>query len=220
MGTKYNVCHLRQIAVARLLHAIPVTLNGFDEYNIEADIADWEESMVTACITLANECKVPALLPFSLWIRTPETASQISELFGDASEVQSVVTEDGRRYCTDAATYRVCMEAGWYLMERRQENLSRAVEFECLDPSVPCRLQDFALYLSQCLRKNPRNLDNVWLLEAGVGRDWWFSTFDLCAECAGKAEELWEEGRVKTWDELPKFYGLAPWDELLAESKA
>jgi hypothetical protein len=37
----------------------------------------------------------------------------------------------------------------------------------------------------------------------------------LCSSCVGVGEQHHSEGTKRLWKELPSFFGLSPWEELL-----
>jgi hypothetical protein len=58
--------------------------------------------------------------------------------------------------------------------------------------------------------------DSVALLEPEAYNETMME--ELCTPCRRGAEKHWAERRKKVWDELPSYFCLPPWEELLASS--
>jgi hypothetical protein len=213
LGTKYGVAYFRQIAVARLLQAIPTTLDQYLELQKgPATVFEGQGHMDTMLVVLhlARECNLPALLPCCLWFWTA-ISGELSREYRPGTVGSSFTTEDGRLYALDVDTYSLCLSAGWQLDERRRKTIT-ATLMTCGHDDHSC-FEDATQLLEDLLRDRDINVLQM------LGMTWWGSEFDLCDACAEKAAELWDMGRRATWKVLPSFYELAPWEELLAGSQ-
>jgi hypothetical protein len=219
MGTKYHVAYLRKLGVSKLLTAIPLTMDTFSAYAPHKLVKDWDKYTPLACLVLARECDVPAILPFCLWDTTPELPDDVKEYLG--SHASRYVTEDGMAYNLDADTKLTCLNAGWVMSQRRQDNISWAVaEFECERKQPHCRGDGYVLALAGMLRGYPRpDQEGSISIFDNVSVRRWQSAFQLCTTCADEARGRWCTRTKETWDALPNYYGLASWEELIAASQ-
>jgi hypothetical protein len=214
LGTKYNVAYFRQIAVARLIQAIPTTLDQYTNLVQEDDtpVFGGQENQQTMLVVLhlARECNVPAVLPCCLWYWTPVAGRYNQENY-PGKDNSSFITEDGRVYALDFETYSLCLAAGWRMDDYRRKLLLTALincreEYEC----ESC-LSNVSETLSAIDRSFFIFLENIDLTR-------WANDFRLCDDCAECAGNEWDRGRKVSWDTLPSYYGLASWHELLAAS--
>jgi hypothetical protein len=224
LGTKYGVAYFRQMTVARLLQAIPTTLDQYAQLVDESDTPlfaglDREQTMLVV-LHLARECNLPALLPCCLWYWTP-MCGQLNRQYRPGADNTSFTTEDGRVYALDLETYSLCLAAGWRLDDSRRRLIESTLMncgckgHICLGNASP-RLLEYLLRDPNTLTAQGQSF--IYLLE-NIGSAWWTAEFGLCDVCANRADELWDTGRKESWDTLPSYYELAPWKELLAASE-
>jgi hypothetical protein len=213
LGSKYNVTYFRQIAVARLLQAIPTTLERYtDVEDGDASMFQGHEKMETMMIVLhlARECNLPALLPCCLWYWTP-VCGLYNQENRPGKDNSSFTTEDGRVYALDFETHSLCLAAGWRMDDRRRKILNTAL-MNCragLDCDSCLRdVSETLLAIDRCSFAFLENIDSTRCA----------NELYLCDECAAWASGEWYRGRKVSWDTLPSYYGLAPWHELLAAS--
>jgi hypothetical protein len=209
---------LRDVAVARLVQLFP---HEYEAYVArEQDEWPYEESCkhemgALIFIILARECNIPAVLPCCLFALTPDFGDDISK-----STVGAGCTlEDGRTYVLDQDTYSLCIRAGWRLSDLRQHLISDALSsVVCVGPS--CRdVHTMTREKEQLLQSPTLSEGSLILLLEHIKPQWWMHEFQICDPCGDVAAETWNLGNLKTWDQLPEYYGLAPWDELVATSQ-
>jgi hypothetical protein len=216
LGTKYGVTYLRDVAVARLVELFPHEFEAY--FAREQDEWPYEESCEEGAlifIILARECNIPAVLPCCLFALTPDFGDDISKLTVGAA----CTLEDGRTYELDPDTYSLCIRAGWRLSDLRQRLISDALSTVlCVGPS--CRdARTMTREKEQLLRSPTLSEGSLMRLLEPIDSHWWVREFKLCDRCGNVAAAIWKLGQLKTWDQLPEYYGLAPWDELVAASQ-
>jgi hypothetical protein len=223
LGTKYGVAYFRRIAVARLLQAVPTTLDQYAKLEKNANASfegQSKKETMLAGLHLARECNVPALLPCCLWFWTP-ACGQLNREYLPGGEKSSFATEDGRVYALDLETYSLCLAAGWRLDGYRRRLIESAVtncdydDDSCMEDASP-RLMDHLLRDREALTLQHRSF--IYLFEK-IDWAWWSFDFRLCQPCAERINALWNTGREESWDALPGYYELAPWEELLVASE-
>jgi hypothetical protein len=215
MGTKYGVPYFRRLATAKLTAIYPSTLAGYYAISTEdpgtPHVQDYHHGMAYMALSLARECGVSAITPCCLWYAiTPIDGSEFDKFYDNLS----FESEDGRVYCVDTDTKLQCVKAGWALETERITFLAKHVVGRGHTPKCD---QSCLRSPSQHLMLEPSYLP-LFLSPAGL-RERWTEDWELCSPSAREAEKKWSTRMEELWTKLPSYYGLAPWEELIATSQ-
>jgi hypothetical protein len=214
MGTKYGVPYFRRLAVAKLTAMCPSKL--VDHHAVGSNdgslyVADYKNAMAPMALSLARECSVPSIIPCCLWYHITSIDGSGMDEFFDSIGFQS---EDGRFYGVDADTKFQCVKAGWAMETERMVFLAEHVMGRGHTPECD----------QTCLR-NPKQYQMLlpgklmlFTLPAYL-RVLWTKVWRLCDRSASEAEKTWGTRMEELWTQLPGYYGLAPWEELIATSQ-
>jgi hypothetical protein len=213
MGTKYEVSHLRKLAIARLRYMFPSDLGDFKHRHSDYKMDFGSGLQFTiAAMSLARTCSVPSIVPLCFLLNIWATASETMESRALCKE--GVYTaEDGTVYRVSPEDSELCIIGAWKLAERQ-----RQVFYASYKPTL-C-LSNFEGCQSYHLH--------------GIGVDPQFTTpsnsapashiftesphkhVALCAQCLSEVDSSWKEEVSATWRALPSYFDLSPWEELLA----
>jgi hypothetical protein len=120
------------------------------------------------------------------------------------------VTEDGQHYSLDSATRFTILLGAWQLADARRAFLPAAFETRCFrrPPCTPSANTRLIILLS--------HPESIWTdADAGPLPAIDFLQSGMCTECALPASRNWETRRAAIWQDLPSYFSLPPWDELI-----
>ncbi|KAJ7613650.1 hypothetical protein DFH06DRAFT_1109159 [Mycena polygramma] len=194
LGRKYELHAAYASALARLTAAFPSSL---DEYIV----AHWRKNIlcsgraeiVTDTILLCRELDLPQLLPAAFWFLAihseslGENITRISQ--ADRDKILAALTPLRTAHAT-------------YLFQWLDKKITSP---DCDEPDI-------------CPQKKLEYSVKLWKPPGAVP---WFSwpknaSSGLCSPCVALGKKHHSEGAKRLWKELPSFFGLPAWEELLA----
>ncbi|KAG5645267.1 hypothetical protein DXG03_006569 [Asterophora parasitica] len=199
LGHKYQVTHLSKIALRHLTTAYPTTLQG------------WDSRLETRTF--------------------PSTKS-----FNDEFQLLRAVLKHGASWALPALFYScgaypmqeildstVWIEAGDLLLEKNLCLLGYAEQFAASLKVMRFLVQPTPSDCSDRLKCYPSRLTwfdmvDTWRpsipLEIWDEGDWKRYAREVCAACLEESRRAHRKARAAVWENLPKTYRLAPWDQL------
>ncbi|KIM80651.1 hypothetical protein PILCRDRAFT_822380 [Piloderma croceum F 1598] len=203
LGTKYEFRQLRTEAVKRLTFEFPSQFNRLDSgiHIIGAN------DLVFRAITLARETNMLFVLPCAMAICCQSyTIRDLLNGVGSPDYPYIVLsTEDQRAYLS-----------GWYDLIHMQAKET----FKWLDPHMRDTLFPDCVSRARCTKARARVLYSIGMSHP-ISLCNPFSRFDwemvMCVNCTIVSKVQHARGRKNIWIDLPSFFGLPGWDELLKE---
>jgi hypothetical protein len=170
------------------------TSNIMDQHVLFNDPQDGDRrgEIAIDTIVLARELDLPFLLPAALWFSSTHLATWTHK------NIRSLTDADRNTIISATPPLRVAFAD--YLYGWLDETLIRSAD------CTTCR--HVKLLYSLKLWKPPGGkLTFNWRLGAAES---------LCRRCVDVGRQHHSEGAKRLWKELPSFFGLSPWEELLA----
>jgi hypothetical protein len=210
MGTKYEVSRLRKIAIARLRHIFPPDLDGYRSHFMESVGLNSQLPFTIAAISLARTCNVPSIAPLCFLTNTWMIASHTLENRA-LRNGRTYADKDGTLYTVSPEDSDLCLSGAWKFAERRRQIFHSVYKTHTTCHTEGC--DHHALRLLE----NPQFLADLDPMPAAdlFMKDF-LQLWELCARCESVLGPAWEEAVTAAWRDLPSYFDLPPWEELLA----
>jgi hypothetical protein len=199
LSAKYDIPHLRLNAISQLSIHYPTTLAAWDKRPTALLPGSFSPFAV---LDLARLLDIPQILPAAFFDCSTQSNDAFLKSIMQRSTPGSPTTND----------VRICLNARQDLLEA---TFTRAYAFLLRDSDILCRKA------GSCAEGKLRWLTTAF---ATQGRDplaiqvkW--SHSQLCGYCLSQAKEDYTKARQKLWDDLPSYFSLPPWDQLLQTSE-
>ncbi|KAJ7661029.1 hypothetical protein B0H17DRAFT_1337283 [Mycena rosella] len=201
LGKKYRIQPLYDNALLRLQYAFPSSYEEYVKSNVATKIlfANPTNSRVPQCeiaidtIVLARELDVPSLLPISFWL----AATRIELL--SAHDSPSLSDADRKILMSSSKPLRIAHAS--YLYGWLDEN---HINPDCTRPPT-CAINKTRLALKLW---KPPGVTPAFGWQLGLAKP-------LCESCIAAGLNHHSAGSQQLWRELPSFFGLRSWEELL-----
>ncbi|KAJ7151984.1 hypothetical protein C8R46DRAFT_1357602 [Mycena filopes] len=202
LGRKYAMKPLYDSALARIAFSFPTTLEEFlnsdkNESILFKDALGISRSLgiVVNTVVIVRELDLLHLLPAAFWLlsTTPERLAE--------DDAGLLLASDKRTFLLAAQPLRVAYAD--YLFGWLDESVVSSPD--CSMPQT-CRTAK-TRYSLKLWRPPGLRLRISWQPSAEKG---------LCSSCITVAKKHHRDGQKRLWKELPSFFGLPPWEELLA----
>ncbi|KAJ7773971.1 hypothetical protein B0H16DRAFT_1510574 [Mycena metata] len=201
LGRKYDMKPMYSRALARVTSVFPTSVEEFTacvptKLFVFADPPNAQRlEIVVDTILLARELTLPSLLPSALWYASVNLEAFANRRATSLSEIDRqgiILGGNGAR-----SAYAE------YLFDWLDE--SAVPSPNCIAPK------------SCCARKMKYSL-KLWRPPGSKVRLSWHASAEkgLCTPCITLGKKHHSEGRKRFWKELPSFFNLPSWDELLA----
>ncbi|KAJ7467120.1 hypothetical protein FB451DRAFT_1340546 [Mycena latifolia] len=195
LSTKYMVVSLRARCIALLQKRFPASFGDYEAMAADPARKHYKSDDVMRAVRLAQECRVPALLPYAYYAVARMGLARIAaDTAGDVSWREKAVCLVGRER-----------------MRWAQMSLSHSFLFafqpapRCTTPTCP---------LGRGPQKEWRSVEAARAPHP-LRRFTRWAEMNVCGECVAHAQAQHEAGRAEVWTHLPVIFELAPWDELL-----
>lgn len=204
LGTKYEFRQLRTEAVKRLTFEFPSQLNRLETQHSGTRIIG-ANGLVFRAITLARETNMLFVLPCAMAICCQSyTIHDILNGVGSPDYPHMLLSTEDQRACL----------SGWYDLIHMQAKET----FKWLDPHMRDTLFPDCVSRARCTKARARIL---YSMSHPISLCNPFSLFVwemvMCVNCTIISKVQHEKGRTNIWNDLPSFFGLPGWDELLKE---
>ncbi|KAJ7132701.1 hypothetical protein C8R46DRAFT_923984 [Mycena filopes] len=203
LGRKYAIKPLYDDALSRLTAVFPPSLTQYVDSKMsdhiqfpDPDDANRRGQIVIDTIILARELTVPALLPAAFWFaatRLESLAHPHTALLSEADRDRILLA--AKPLSIAYATYLF----GWLDPAATPANCANAAV--CNDAKLK--------YSLKMWRPPGSAMTLYWRTSAAGG---------LCKACVAAGQKQHAEGVRRLWTELPAFFGLPPWAEMLADA--
>jgi hypothetical protein len=213
MGTKYEVSHLRNIAVARLQYIYPSDLSEFQSHYFERQRElSLSRSFTIAAISLARTCNVPSILPLCFLANTWMTASHtLANRILCSGRIYKA--PDGTVYTVSSEDSDLCLAGAWKFAEHRHWVFQVTFTTHTAGQDESCGR---ALLHRVVDDKRQVTTDTPSMPGTHLFTKRFLRPFGLCAKCTSEVELAWKEAISAMWEALPSYFNLPPWQELLA----
>jgi hypothetical protein len=209
LGSKYDVPTLRALSVATLEASCPSTLGAWWSLQQGTRILRYADDY-KIMLHLARECNVPHVVPVCLWQLQPMEPSHHA-LRQLREPVVSSAT--GIEYRLDEATISTMLVAIWKCIERYA-----AIAPQVFIKSDSCLIDEDCTYELGHVRENfSRDYRDILLPMEHIRA---LEMASQCEECDVRNNAKWISLATATWNMLPEFYDLPPWDDLRASLAA
>ncbi|KAJ7025744.1 hypothetical protein C8F04DRAFT_1400402 [Mycena alexandri] len=205
LGHKYKIRPFYDSALSRLRVAFPSSLEEYIDEGTRTKRIVFSDpknvqrgELLVDTILLARELGLLALLPSAFWF----AATHLGFLTRNHTEG---ISDADRNIIMSAAKPLRVAHADYLFGWLDTEAVPVA---DCLTPEG-CRQKK--VQYSLALWKPP-GLSPVFHWRPGAAQG-------LCKQCATIGRKHHDEGAKRLWDELPSFFGLPPWGELLKEEE-
>ncbi|KAJ7458972.1 hypothetical protein FB451DRAFT_1097548 [Mycena latifolia] len=199
LGKKYRIQPLYDNGLLRLKSAFPPTRDEYSQNRSRERISfggpgapGSKSTIAVDTILLARELDIPSLLPAAFWL----AATQLELLA--APNTSSLSEADRTLLISSAKPLRVAHAN--YLFGWLDD-----VNSDCIQRVM-------------CDKKKTMNALTLWKPPGLSPFFSWAPSLakGLCNSCAAAGRDYHSTGSQRLWDELPSFFGLPPWAELLA----
>ena len=206
LGTKYDFRQLRNEAVKRLTFMFPSRLEDMGNIHIEGNCIIAETGLIFEAINLARETNMLFLLPAAMeYCCAVHTIHDILNGVQRPNKTPIFLSVEDQTACL----------SGWYELIHRQAEET----YRWLDRNAEGTLFPECQRRSRCTDGRRRIFYSMSHpvtccvpLEPWQGADW---EKHMCATCNAASQAQHERGRQNVWNELPSFFGLPGWAELL-----
>lgn len=225
LATKYQVPYLRKRAVSHLTTMFPSSLQDFQENRNSSPYAaklGHYTGLAMEVVNLARECRLPMLLPISMYYCAVMRLEHILDGV-------MVPNEDGttRKIDLDWPEKRAIILGKRALNQRARTSLFGFLLTSAPPaPTLPNNPTGTGCAMPQrCETGRLKWLRQMEPLLAGdkcgplhMQFDWARYNNDVCQYCVLDGKNKYREGLKKSWEELPSVFDLEPWDVLKTES--
>jgi hypothetical protein len=192
VSTKYDVQYLRQRAISFLTEAYPSTLDAWDRRELTRKISGIEHTPFAA-LQLVEEFGISQALPAVLYCCSMRPIDEIL---------------DGSRVEIGTANRRTCLIAKQKLEEAQRKRVFAFLgAYQVTACSNPSTCNTRRLEWSARMGLNPKPLARTF--------DWINFSIYVCRNCLTFSRASFDEARQKLWEELPGFFNLPSWTQLL-----
>lgn len=205
LGKKYDIWILHAEAVKRLTYECPSSLEDFDKLELWSMI-EAENGLPVEIVKLARETDLPSILPIALYCCCRcYTAPEI---------LKGVKGKGGNHVALSSEDKETCIVANQRIIQAQAETT-----YAWMNPghsSGP--LYKFCRSLIMCASARKDLLCRTFLpLSRSIALDLWEVEWEdgMCDICIDDTKTSHNEGREKMWNDLPTFFNLPEWEELL-----
>lgn len=199
LSTKYDIPTFRWKCIEELKSTYPCTLEAFDAKGYNGrPISNVLDAQLGSAMRLFHECDVPELLPSLFYLITRGTLADTLLRIHDSHEYEYLNRVLlGREKLINAQV----ADAAPYLYRPQVSN-------HCLAPNK-CSQNGLArvslMYGHDAVRQVAlKDRNNQFC-----------SALGYCSACTTSFQGAYSEGRRKIWGELPGYFDLGTWEELL-----
>ncbi|KAJ7157727.1 hypothetical protein C8R46DRAFT_1225271 [Mycena filopes] len=213
LGTKYDFRGLLDLALERLTYENPTTLEEYDARKLsDTRRIVFYDGIEFDVITLARENNILSVLPCAFYrLAIRAHTDPVENLF------EGVEKADGARASISLHDLRVCMSGREKLMRAQMQTQGALGWYRFWGPGADCTNTNSA-HCAKTRDVRLRDYLNYPFLKALADFDWHDKKNKrLCDACKRGIQEAISIGRGKTWDDLPGFFNLPPWNELKNE---
>jgi hypothetical protein len=209
LGSKYDMPALRALAVSMLEASCPSSLHAYWDLWKRAPIRRSADDY-KVMLHLARECNVPHVVPICMWQLQPlvpahYTLRQLREPF--------VSPATGMEYRLDEATMSAMLVAIWMCIDRYAEIMPTL-----FNKSNSCLTEDVCvLEFNSATESFNQSYRDILLPVEDIAA---LATEVICRVCKARITTAWSSAAATTWQMLPQFYDLQPWDDLRASLAA
>jgi hypothetical protein len=207
LGRKYEIHQLRDEAINRLCRVYPIRLKKWLSMEDKFTHIIPEDTVHLDVIHLAQENDLPYLLPAAFLL--------CYDTFTHQQMLEGVHRNDGTLAVLSAEDQRM-ITLGWHALiaEQFKETYKwmdtaedEGLFKKCTSPEECNAARRENYYCTFYPAPDLKALDD-W------DEDW---ADELCDSCAAVSIRQHKKGRTNIWNELPSFFGLPPWAEMLKE---
>ena len=226
LSTKYQVPYLRKRAISHLTTMFPSSLQDFQENRNSSPYAaklGHYTGLAMEVVNLAKECRLPMLLPISMYYCAVMRLEHI--LDGVV-----VANDDGttRKIDLDWPEKRAIVLGKRALNHRARTNLFGFLLVSTPPPPIIPNNPSASPGCGAGQRCETGKLKWLRQMEPLLSGDkcgplhmqfdWTRYSADVCTYCVMDGKNKYREGLKKSWEELPSVFELEPWDILKTES--
>lgn len=217
LSTKYDMPHLRIVALHSLSFYFPQTLDGFDKvWNSPPDKKPPPNiALATDAIHLARETRAHVLLPSAFYATLCRTHNLL-DLILDGTK-----RSDGSSIVLSASDQKVALKGWQKLMSLRLKTtftwIHQKPTIQSVFPtSPPTRQSCTSLSICTGVMKTKYNTlagpTNTNWMTCNALQQWDASCErDLCSSCVVTFKNRHNAGRPILWEKLPSVFGLPEW---------
>lgn len=207
IGTKYEIKILRAEGLKRLLYEFPSSLSDFDAMDSRFRIA-YSAGVGFDIANLAREQNLLFALPIAFYLLCQ--AHNAKEL------IAGIPRDDGTTAAISTDDLITCLAARESLVILQAETTFAWTNLPAINLScdTPRECYGSRMQVMHLLSSHPVSIGGLdsWDFVPARGL-----SDNMCAMCAGLAEQMHTEGRVNFWNELPGNFGLSEWAEINKE---
>lgn len=206
LGNKYNISVLKDDALKKLKHDFPSTLDDWDQLQDSYPNIEYTPNLHRYVINLAREtgcidCVLPAVF---YAVFEHEGANQaLSDIGPLRFEDQMTLV----RGWTKGIDYQQSI-MGWLFDDYASSSL-----YESCQQMRECKAARADVIKDDIISSPVPELHGVLNWKSA---EW--DRIDMCSTCKVAAEAAHEASRWKFWEELPIFFGLPKWEDLLRDT--
>jgi hypothetical protein len=205
LGKKYDISILRSEAIKRLTYECPSSLEDFDKLEFWSMI-EAEDGLPLEIVRLARENDLPSVLPIALYC--------CCRCYSAVEILNGVKGRDGHHISLSAEDREACIVANQRIIQAQA-----TTSFSWMYPgTASSSLYTYCRNPTSCPSARKDLLCRTFLpLPKSIALDLWEAEWELgmCDICVDAAKKSHSEGREKMWDDLPTFFELSEWTELL-----
>jgi hypothetical protein len=211
LSAKYDVPYFKRRAYENLAPLFPTTLAAWDKLYFDKPHILTDPTWSFAVVQLFRDTGLSALLPAALYAAC-FTSGGLDDI------LDGVLRDDGSRDELSEEDKNVCIKARETLLFTQRELIPGSLLIQ-----TTCETRD------KCNYARLLSLRDLVDTEAAHGPRHTFcpSGFEsltafrslACPPCRRSVDASWERIRQKIWEDLPGFFGLPNWPELLRSSE-
>jgi hypothetical protein len=205
LGKKYDIGILHAEAVKRLTYECPSSLEDFDKLEFWSMI-EAENGLPIEIVRLARETDLPSVLPIALYC--------CCRCYNAPEILKGVKGRGGKHVALSSEDKEICIVANQRIIQAQAETT-----FAWMNPGHSSgSLYKFCRSLTSCASARKDLLCRTFLpLPRSIALDLWEVEWEdgMCDVCIDDAKTSHNEGREKMWNDLPTFFNLSGWAELL-----
>ena len=207
LGKKYEIDILQAEATKRLTYECPSSLEDFDKLEFWSMI-EAEDGLPIEIVKLGRENGLLSVVPIALYCccRCYSALEILKGVKGRAGDCISLSQED-REACIVANQRIIQAQATTTFLWMNPGTAAGSLYKSCRSPA-------------SCSFARKDLLCEMFLpLPKSIALDLWEGQWEkgMCSACVEAAKASHNEGREKMWEDLPSFFNMTGWTELLEQ---
>ena len=194
LSVKYDIPHFRPYAISHLTEYYPTTLAAWDKRPPRATAFSPFDAL-----DLARSMNVPQILPAIFLDCVSQPIDALSQCIAEGLKSGTMTANDVRTF----------LSARQALLDA---TFKHVYKFLFVSKPMYCKANYCSSERLDWFHRNKGYVQSGWTPLA-IEINW--NTLGVCVTCLSTSKDLYKTGREKVWTELPSYFNLPPWEQLV-----